>query len=104
LDGFHGIPFTSSYLPGKSQAHMVFLAGLGLLLVATWIAPIELRAMADSAGTLRMLLILAAAAAFARWRTSAASKSKDAVLQFEEEMPPVILTLDLHPGNAPPAA
>ena len=103
LYGFHKIPFTCSFLPGKSQAHMVFLAGLGLLLVATWIAPIELRAMDGSAGTLRMLLVLAAAAAFARWRTAAASKAKDAVLQFEEEMPPVILTLDLHPGNAPPA-
>ena len=31
LHGFQKIPFTCSYLPGKSYFHMAFLAGLGLL-------------------------------------------------------------------------
>jgi hypothetical protein len=31
LCGFRKIPFTCSYLPGKSQVHMVFLSGLALM-------------------------------------------------------------------------
>ena len=35
LLGFRKIPFTCSYLPGKSRVHMVFLGALGVLLVGS---------------------------------------------------------------------
>ena len=31
LRGFWKLPFTCSYLPGKSQVHMVFLGAVGLM-------------------------------------------------------------------------
>ena len=93
LYGFHKIPFTCSYLPGKSQAHMVILAGFGTLLVLQSLAASELDALASPDASFRMLLAFAVMAAVARWRLAAAAKSGGSELLFEEEMPPVILTL-----------
>jgi hypothetical protein len=93
LYGFQKLPFTCSYLPGKSQLHMVIVSGLGILLVLQAIEEAELNALKSPAASIGMLLVLTAAAVLVRWGVSARAKSSHAVLQFEEEMPPVILSL-----------
>src|SRR5262249_31720271 len=54
---FRKIPFTCSWLPGKSRINMAFLAALGLLLVGSQAADLERRASQE---TWSMLMMLAA--------------------------------------------
>jgi hypothetical protein len=103
LHGFDKIPFACSYLPGKSNLHMAFclclLLGLDLIF---WAADFERRALSEPAQYAWILATLCAAAACARWRTGAEANSPYAILQFEQEQPPVIAGLGLHRDGAPP--
>lgn len=96
LHGFQKIPFTCSWLPGKSQLHMAFLAALGLLLLIGKGAVFELRALYDGAAYTTMITVLFVVAVIVRWRTVAAAKSGEAIVQFEEVEPPAIFGLGLH--------
>jgi len=96
LHGFHKIPFTCSYLPGKSQVHLAFLAATFLTQVVDKGVRLEQRALEDPGSYGRMLAILALVAVWARWRTTALAKSPDGALQFEDTPPPVIFALHLH--------
>jgi hypothetical protein len=103
LSGFYKIPFTCSYLPGKSKAHMAFQAFIWLIFVLAWVAPIERRALDDPAQMARLVLVLGGLAGLAIWRTSASARSAEATrLQFEEAPTPAILALDLHRDGTPP--
>lgn len=96
LNGFQKIPFTCSYLPGKSNVHMVFLVFLMLLIpLIDGVARLEQRALGDPAGFALMVSILGILALCARWRTAALAKSPRAVLQFEEVPRPEVQTLGL---------
>jgi CubicO group peptidase (beta-lactamase class C family) len=96
LHGTQKIPFTCSYLPGKSSFHLAFFASLGLLLLLIFkAADWERLALGNPAGYLSMLGILAIAVALARWRTAAVAQSWDGDLQFEEVPEPVIFTLGI---------
>jgi len=103
LAGFHKIPFTCSYLPGKSRANMAFLAFVILLVAMIEGAKFERRALGDAASFARMALVVAVVAAGSRWWAYVAAKSVGSELRFEEEPVPAILALDLHRDGAPPA-
>jgi CubicO group peptidase (beta-lactamase class C family) len=103
LAGFHKIPFTCSYLPGKSRANMAFLAFVILLCAMIEGAKFERRALGDAASFAGMAALLAVVAAGARWWAHILAKSAGAELRFEEEPAPAIFALDLHRDGAPPA-
>lgn len=93
---FQKIPFTCSYLPGKSFFHMAFLAGLGLLFLIAKVAAFERSAFENPSKFATLLSLLAAGVAVAAWRTVAAARSADAIVQFEETPEPAVLDLGLH--------
>jgi hypothetical protein len=96
LARFSKIPFTCSYLPGKSQAHIAFLAAMFLAFVVDSPVRIEQRALEDPVSYARMLAVLAAVALGARWWAIATNTA----LQFEDATPPVIYALDLRHERA----
>ncbi len=100
LSGFRKIPFTCSYLPGKSQANMAVLGYLALVFLVVKGAEVERRALDDPATFVKMVVVLGVLAAFARWRSS---RSLESELRFEEEPTPVIFAVDLHRDGVPPA-
>jgi hypothetical protein len=102
LSSFHKIPFTCSYLPGKSQAHMALLGFLGLLLVTVKAAEVERHALDDPVSFVKIVVVLGILAGFARWRTSASAKSWEFELRFEDQPVPAIFALDLHRDGTPP--
>jgi len=106
LRNFHKIPFTCSYLPGRSYAHMVILGLIGVLLVIARGADVERHALGSStdnpAGLIAMLGLLGILAAWARWRTSEMAKSPEGMLQFEEAEVPAVMSLGLNRDGSSP--
>jgi len=96
LQGFQKIPFTCSYLPGKTNVHITFVFSvLVLLQFLAFCADLELKAMAHPVQYLAGIATLAAALLFARWRTAAQTDADDIGIQFEDEGSPAIQSLGL---------
>ena len=97
LRGFWKLPFTCSYLPGKSQVHMVFLGAVGLmwgvLLGVKW----ERQALQDSHSVAAMVALFGVAAVCGRW-----VRPDEEELRFEEEATPAVLELGLHRDGVMP--
>jgi hypothetical protein len=93
---FQKIPFTCSWLPGKSNL-LFALGGFALLLQLLLIrgAVLELNALGDPAQYATMIAILVAGAAATRWYTCRQASADELVVQFEEEEPPVLQGLGL---------
>ena len=102
LRNFRKLPFTCSYLPGRSYVHMAVLTLLGVMVLMVKGADLERRALENTTGLVSMLVLLALAAAWARWRTGAMAKSPEGPLQFEAEAAPAILQLGLHRDGVVP--
>jgi len=103
LYGFHKIPFTCSYLPGKLRFNMAIAYLLLFLMSITWGAELEMRAFNEPALYAAVLVGLMAGAVAARWRTTAQARSEEAALRFDEAAEPDIYALDLHrDGGTPP--
>ena len=100
LGNFHKIPFTCSYLPGRSYAHMAFLSFLGIMIVVNKGAEVERSALGNAKSLATMLALLAMAALLARWRATARAKSPEGSLQFEEIPVPAIQPLGLNRDGA----
>jgi hypothetical protein len=96
LHGFSKIPFTCSYLPGKSYAHMVILAFIVLQAVIWLSADYERSALDRPARYALLLAILCIATVGARWRTAVLAKQPESALQFEDDPIPVLQGLGLH--------
>jgi hypothetical protein len=95
LAGFHKIPFTCSYLPGKSKLHLAFWGCtivFGILLDQSVI--LELRALRHPVSYAVMMAILVTAAILTRRRTEWLAVSQS--LRFEEIPEPAVLDLGLH--------
>jgi len=102
LHGFQKIPFTCSYLPGKSPLTFVFL-GVSLflnLLIAG--VNFERRALDRPASYAAMVAVLAVAALCVRWRTMTRAKSEESEVQFEETLTPTVLVLGLNRDGVVP--
>jgi hypothetical protein len=104
LSGFHKIPFTCSYLPGKLHFNMAIVYLLLFLMSVTWWAELETRALYEPAIYAAVFVGLMAGAAVARWRTTAQARSEEAVLRFDEAAEPAIHALDLHRDGVTPRA
>jgi hypothetical protein len=94
LWGFCKIPFTCSYLPGKSQAHMVFLAAIGLVVLVTQSVLFERRALEEPGTTIAMLALIVVVAAAIRWRVTIMARA-DRELKYDETDPSALLDLGL---------
>jgi hypothetical protein len=99
LGGIQKIPFTCSYLPGKSNFHMTFWLSIGLVLGAVAkSSELERYALQNSARLAGLLVALALAAALARRRTMPADW-EDSAVEFEDVPAGQFLVLGL-PRNA----
>jgi len=97
LHGTQKLPFTCSYLPGKSNFNMAFL--LCSMLVFTVIvraAQLESDSFDHASAYAAVLGFLAALAIAARWSATRLAKSPEGALQFEESAEPAVFALDLH--------
>jgi CubicO group peptidase (beta-lactamase class C family) len=96
LHGFHKIPFTCSYLPGKSQVHLAILGSLGLLWFILLSVVYERQALADPKLFVPALIGFAVVWACLRWRTTARASEEDAEVQYEEVAVPAVQVLGLN--------
>lgn len=95
LHGFPKIPFTCSYLPGKSNMHITvclcLMLGMNILYLAS---EFERRALSDSGKFVGATILLAGLLGIAWWRTQH-SAGEAGGLVFEEEQPPEVASLGL---------
>jgi hypothetical protein len=96
LAAFRKIPFTCSYLPGKSYLHMAFLTAMFLMLFIIRGVVFESVALQNSTLYAIMVTVLAIAAVAARWWAVSRANEEDAVVQFEEVQAPILQTLGLN--------
>jgi hypothetical protein len=95
LYSFRKVPFTCSYLPGKSNLHITFLLCVLLGLNATlWSADWERRALSDLSKYAWIVAALGIPATFA-WLRRAREHRSNGELRFEEDLPPIIVSLGL---------
>lgn len=92
---FPKIPFTCSWLPGKSRLNMALLAALGLLLIGRDAASFERQTLQDMRSTLWMLAVLLFAATCLRRAILTLTNREKEGLRFEEEPSPVVMGLQL---------
>jgi CubicO group peptidase (beta-lactamase class C family) len=97
LYGVQKLPFTCSYLPGKSYFHMAFLLGVGTVLgLIAKAVQLERGILDDSRAYAALVITLAIVALGAWWRATALSKTFEGQLQFEDAADPAVFVLDLH--------
>jgi type VI protein secretion system component VasK len=99
---FRKIPFTCSYLPGKSRVHMVLLVALGVLLTGPETALAERHALRGAGSMAVMLALLVFVWIAVRWTTLALARQEEQQLRFEEEEPPAVQGLGLHRDGVMP--
>ncbi len=107
FSGVQKIPFTCSYLPGRSHLHITFLFWIYLLLSGNVAIAIgELKVLGNPLACAAALGGLGMAAAFAVLRNNRLARPGLAELRFEEEPPDRLVGLDLSwdGGSALPGA
>jgi hypothetical protein len=92
--GFHKIPFTCSYQPGKANVQFAFWGFLVSLPLTRMAANHVWKTLQHPGGRAVIIVSLFALAIAARWRTSRAAQLADA-MQFEEVDEPQIVSLEL---------
>ncbi|MBV8903553.1 MAG: beta-lactamase family protein [Acidobacteriia bacterium] len=98
LQGKQKIPFTCSWLPGKSNMHIAFWICIMLILeVVLRVAGLERQALDKPGWCVAIALAFATCAGLLAWRTSHGARADADVgsLQFEEAPPWQLTTLDL---------
>lgn len=101
LCNFRKIPFTCSYLPGKSQVHMVFLGATGLMWGVVLGVKFERKALQEPGKMAVMLALFGVAAVGVRLGAAALARG-EVELRFEEEADPAVLELGLHRDGVMP--
>jgi hypothetical protein len=97
LKDFRKIPFTCSYLPGKSKVHMIFWLGVIPVVVAIHkTARLELEAMGDAVSYGAMVVALAMAAVAARWVANRRADRGETAIQFEDSRSDELVMLGLN--------
>ncbi len=96
LRGMQKIPFTCSYLPGKTNIHLTFaFSVLVMLQFLNWCAGLERGAMATARGTAAMLAGLCVALFCLRRFTTAQLAAEGGEIEFEDDGSPPIQRLNL---------
>jgi hypothetical protein len=93
---FQKIPFTCSYLPGKSNVHLSVLGAFALLWYLGFSVRYERDILADLTSTITVVTVLTLLAAAARWRTQSDATSEEAEVQFEDAPEPAVRSLGLN--------
>src|SRR5258706_2536661 len=101
LYGFRKVPFTCSYLPGKTRFAVVVMGSAGLLVLLIHGVEFELRALRETGLFLKMLGVLGVAAAVTRWRTVSFGDVDQQGMQFEDLPPPATQVLGLSRDGSP---
>jgi CubicO group peptidase (beta-lactamase class C family) len=96
LNGMYKLPFTCSYLPGKSYLNLIVMGVVGSMLAAAKGAAYERDALQSPPFYLAIVGGLAIVLALVRWRTTRNANSEIAALHFEERLEPAIQVLGLH--------
>jgi hypothetical protein len=101
LRGAQKIPFTCSWLPGRSNFHIAFgvVLWLGLVLINQGVR-FELRAIGDAHIGAATVAGLAVAIVSLRYLNAADARSEGAELRFEDEMTPAVMELGLSRDGA----
>lgn len=96
LHGFHKIPFTCSYQPGKSRLNMAALAVGCVVFLMEKCAAAEEAALRSRTLYVAIAGGLVAAAVLCWWRTGAEAQSEGVSLKFDDPPEPAILPLGLY--------
>jgi hypothetical protein len=97
LRGFRKIPFTCSYLPGKSKIHMVFWFGIFPVVLAIHkSAQLEQRALASPLSYWAMASALAVASIAARLVADTSANRSEPEIRFEESASDELIGLGLN--------
>ncbi len=99
---FPKIPFTCSYLPGRSRFHMVFLVAFGMLWLGSEAAVVERHALREAGSMALLLALLVVVWVLVRRTAVALAKQEEQELRFEEEVIPVVMELGLHRDGVMP--
>jgi hypothetical protein len=99
LQSFRKIPFTCSFLPGKTHYHIAIMAYVALVVLLGEGAEIEQSALVESGLRLATLLtVLGVVAALLRWRTDSLEEG----IEFEDIPAPAVMVLGLtRDGTSP---
>ncbi len=97
LHGSQKIPFTCSYLPGKSNFNIAFLlCSTMIFVVVVKGAELERESFDDAAGYVAVLGVLLVLVIAGRWSATRLASSPEGALRFEETAEPAVFVLDLH--------
>ncbi len=97
------IPFTCSYLPGKSSFHMAALVFITVASRLNQTAEWERNALANPGYCALAVCLAAALFGVLRWRNAAGARWNKSGAQFEDQMEPAVLVLGLSPDGVPAA-
>ncbi len=96
LQGFQRIPFTCSYLPGKTNVQLTFIFSLMVLLqLLAYCAGLEFSTLNRPMRYLSVIVVFGGALYLARWRTASQAETDDMGVQFEDQGSPAIQGLGL---------
>jgi hypothetical protein len=90
------IPFTCSFLPGKSYFHIAALVFLAFAFRLNQLAALEQSAFSHPVRYVTVFLILSGVFAVARWRNENRKNIEEDFVRFEDDADPVILGLGIH--------
>jgi len=97
LRGTQKLPFTCSYLPGKSNFNVTLVVSILVILpVMAKAAQLERDSFDNAAGYAAVVGLLAALAICGRWSATRLAASPEGELRFEETAEPEVYALNLH--------
>jgi CubicO group peptidase (beta-lactamase class C family) len=104
LQNFRKLPFTCSYLPGKTNLNVsILFCTLLFNLIVFWWARLERNALARPDVLLEILTALALVTVWARARANQHARSEMAEVRFEEAPDPVVFALKIYKDGATPS-
>ena len=101
LYGFRKIPFTCTYLPGKTRLNLLGPVAYGFFIVLFQLAQFEIDLLSSPIKTALFAAGLAAIAIALQRYTSGIARAEAGRVQFEEVETPAVLTLGLNRDGTP---
>ena len=101
---FRKIPFTCSWLPGKTRMNMAFFWALGLVMAGPAGAEMERSALASTHGTILLVAFLLSVWLGLRMTVLTFARNDEQDVQYEEEPEPAVQGLGLYRDGVLPVA